>query len=49
MIKDYWYIIIPVEVVTSIGWYGLFFFSLRSGVDIVEILTNMGVSEQTLR
>ena len=49
MIKDYWYIIVPVEIVTSIGWYGAFFFSLRSGVDIIELLTNLGVSQQTLR
>ena len=48
MIKDYWYVIIPVEIVTSIGWYGAIFISLRSGVDIVEILSNMGVSQQSL-
>ena len=48
MIKDYWYVIIPVEIVTSIGWYGAIFISLRSGVDIVEILSNIGVSQQTL-
>ena len=48
MIKDYWYVIIPVEIVTSIGWYGAIFISLRSGVDIVEILTNIGVSQQTI-
>ena len=48
MIKDYWYVIIPVEIVTSIGWYGAIFISLRSGVDIVEILSNIGVSQQSL-
>ena len=48
MIKDYWYVIIPVEIVTSIGWYGAIFISLRSGGDIVEILTNIGVSQQTI-
>ena len=49
MIKDYWYVIIPVEIVTSVMWYGAIFLSLKSGVDIVQVLTNMGVSEQTLR
>ena len=49
MIKDYWYVIIPVEVVTSVIWYGAIFISLKGGVDIVQVLTNMGVSEQTLR
>jgi len=48
MIRDYWYIIIPVEIVTSVGWYAAIFLSLKSGVDIIEILTNMGVSQQTL-
>ena len=49
MIKDYWYVIIPVEVATSVIWYGAIFLSLKGGVDIVQVLTNMGVSEQTLR
>ena len=49
MIKDYWYVIIPVEVVTSVMWYGAIFLSLKGGVDIVQVLTNLGVSEQTLR
>ena len=49
MIKDYWYVIIPVEVVTSVMWYGAIFLSLKSGVDIVQVLTNIGVSTETLR
>ena len=48
MIRDYWYVIIPVEIVTSVGWYAAIFISLRSGVDIVEILSNIGVSQQSL-
>ena len=48
MVKDYWYVIIPVEVGTSVIWYGAIFISLKSGVDLVEILTTMGVSENTL-
>ena len=49
MVRDYWYVIIPVEVVTSVMWYGSIFLSLKSGVDIVQILSSIGVSEQTLR
>ena len=49
MIRDYWYVIIPVEIVTSIMWYGGIFLMLKSGVDIVQLLSNIGVSEQTLR
>eukprot|EP00092_Neocalanus_flemingeri_P015659 GFUD01016948.1.p1 GENE.GFUD01016948.1~~GFUD01016948.1.p1 ORF type:complete len:257 (-),score=84.37 GFUD01016948.1:56-826(-) len=48
MVKDYWYVIIPVEITTSLVWYGSIFISLKSGVDLVEILTNMGVSEEVL-
>jgi len=48
MVKDYWYIIIPVEIGTSVVWYGAIFLSLKSGVDLVEILTNIGVSKETL-
>ena len=49
MVRDYWYVIIPVEIVTSVMWYGSIFLSLKSGVDIVQILSSIGVSEQTLR
>jgi hypothetical protein len=48
MVKDYWYVIIPVEIGTSVIWYGAIFISLKSGVDLVEILATMGVSENTL-
>ena len=48
MIKDYWYIIIPMEVVTSVFWYGSIFLTLKSGVDIVQLLASLGVSTETL-
>merc|ERR1719470_402462 len=48
MVKDYWYIIIPVEAGTSVIWYGAIFVSLKSGVDIVDLLLTIGVSENTL-
>lgn len=48
MVKDYWYIIIPVEVATSIFWYGSIFFSLQAGLDIAALLESLGASEATL-
>jgi len=48
MLKDYWYIIIPVEIGTSIIWYAGIFLSLKSGVDLVNILSSIGVSEENL-
>jgi len=48
MLKDYWYIIIPVEIGTSVVWYGAIFLSLKSGMDIVHLLESVGVSESTL-
>lgn len=45
MWKDYWYVVIPVHVVTSIGWYGGFYLLIKSGVDIPAILEWIGTSE----
>ena len=42
------YIIIPVEVATSIFWYGSIFFSLQAGLDIAALLESLGASEATL-
>lgn len=48
MVKDYWYIIIPVEIGTSIAWYASIYLSLQSGLDIVSLLETLGASEATL-
>jgi len=48
MVKDYWYVIIPVEIGTSIVWYAAIYLSLRSGLDIVSLLETLGASEETL-
>ena len=39
---------IPVEVATSIFWYGSIYLSLQSGLDIVALLESLGTSEATL-
>ncbi|KAK9873001.1 hypothetical protein WA026_020346 [Henosepilachna vigintioctopunctata] len=48
MYKSYWYVLIPVHVVTSLGWFGGFYYMARSGVDIVGILQSLNVSEKII-
>nr|XP_033333533.1 uncharacterized protein C18orf19 homolog A isoform X1 [Megalopta genalis] len=38
MTKDYWHVLIPVHVVTSIGWVAVFYATIKNGVDIVKIM-----------
>lgn len=38
MAKDYWYVLIPVHVATSIVWFGGFYLLAKSGVDIIALL-----------
>ncbi|XP_046399001.1 uncharacterized protein C18orf19 homolog A [Ischnura elegans] len=46
MYRDYWYVLVPVHVVTSIVWFGGFYYIAKSGVDVAAILTNLGFSEK---
>jgi len=48
MMKDYWYVLIPVHVATSIVWFGGFYVMLKSGVDIVGFLEMIGTSQKVL-
>ena len=65
MSKDYWYVLIPVHIVTSVGWFGGFYFAVKryvcnfhfqtnycilvySGLDVVTLLENLGVSEKII-
>merc|ERR1719239_790927 len=48
MMKDYWYVLIPVHVATSVVWFGGFYLMLKSGVDIVGALEFVGTSEKLL-
>lgn len=43
--KEYWYIVVPVHLVTSVGWYGGFYYLASSGIDIIGYLEHFGVSE----
>ncbi|XP_011872129.1 PREDICTED: uncharacterized protein C18orf19 homolog A isoform X2 [Vollenhovia emeryi] len=46
MTKDYWHVLIPVHVITSIGWVAIFYTAVRNGVDIVQMLEYMNFSEK---
>ncbi|XP_053604532.1 uncharacterized protein C18orf19 homolog B [Plodia interpunctella] len=45
MYRDYWYVLVPVHMATSVIWFGGFYYAVRSGVDVLAILEWMGVSE----
>nr|XP_022903172.1 protein FAM210A-like isoform X1 [Onthophagus taurus]XP_022910468.1 protein FAM210A-like isoform X1 [Onthophagus taurus] len=45
MYRDYWYVLVPVHIVTSIGWFGSFYYMAKSGIDIVAIMENWHISE----
>ncbi|KAG8222963.1 hypothetical protein J437_LFUL000258 [Ladona fulva] len=45
MYRDYWYVLVPVHVATSIVWYGSFYYIAKSGVDVPALLESMGLSE----
>ncbi|CAL8108904.1 unnamed protein product [Orchesella dallaii] len=49
MYKDYWYVLVPVHVVTSIGWFGVFYKVSSSGVDIAYYLRKFGVNETVIK
>ncbi|GBP62179.1 Protein FAM210A [Eumeta japonica] len=48
MYRDYWYVLIPVHLATSAVWCGIFYYAVRSGVDIVGILEKLRVSESLI-
>ncbi|KAG5893209.1 hypothetical protein JTB14_025613 [Gonioctena quinquepunctata] len=48
MYRDYWYVLLPVHVVTSVAWFGGFYYMAKSGIDIVAILESWQVSEKVI-
>lgn len=46
--KDYWHILIPVHLVTSMCWVTVFYMLIKNGVDVVGILEKMNLSERYL-
>lgn len=45
VIKKYWYIALPVHLVTSTLWFGSFYLIASSGVDIPALLKCLGIPE----
>ncbi|KAH8269819.1 hypothetical protein KR026_000061 [Drosophila bipectinata] len=50
MYKQYWYVLIPVHVITSVGWFGGFYYLSKrhvypSGVDVPSLLQYIHLSE----
>ncbi|KAF5303026.1 hypothetical protein FQR65_LT08355 [Abscondita terminalis] len=46
MYRSYWYVLVPVHLVTSAAWFGGFYYLAKSGVDIVGILESWNVSDK---
>lgn len=46
MYRDYWYVLVPVHIVTSVAWLGGFYYLASSGVDIPAMLEAMNFSER---
>jgi len=40
--KKYWYILLPVHLVTSTVWFGSFYFVASSGVNVPALLESLG-------
>ncbi|KAG8333820.1 hypothetical protein J6590_102622 [Homalodisca vitripennis] len=48
MYRDYWYVLVPVHLVTSAAWFGGFYYLASSGFDIVSLLEYLHVSEKVI-
>ncbi|KAF6215064.1 hypothetical protein GE061_009813 [Apolygus lucorum] len=48
MYKDYWYVLIPVHVVTSCVWFGAFFYTAQSGFDIAGAIEFLNLSDEIM-
>uniref|UniRef100_A0A1B6HH03 DUF1279 domain-containing protein n=1 Tax=Homalodisca liturata TaxID=320908 RepID=A0A1B6HH03_9HEMI len=48
MYRDYWYVLVPVHLVTSAAWFGGFYYLASSGFDIVSFLEYLHVSEKVI-
>lgn len=46
MYRDYWYVLVPVHLVTSAAWFGSFYYLASSGVDIPSLLESVNVNEK---
>uniref|UniRef100_A0A0M3I221 DUF1279 domain-containing protein n=1 Tax=Ascaris lumbricoides TaxID=6252 RepID=A0A0M3I221_ASCLU len=47
-VKRYWYIAIPVHIVTSLMWFGGLYAAVRSGIDIISLLEHLHLPESLI-
>lgn len=45
MYKEYWYVLLPVHVVTSAGWLGGFYYLSKSGFDVASLMESWHFNE----
>ncbi|XP_014259355.1 uncharacterized protein C18orf19 homolog A-like isoform X1 [Cimex lectularius] len=45
MYKKYWYVLVPVHLITSAGWFGGFYYCAKSGVDLVSLAEMLHFSD----
>ncbi|XP_037284650.2 uncharacterized protein C18orf19 homolog B [Rhipicephalus microplus] len=48
MFKEYWYVMLPVHIATSIVWFGSFYYLATCGVDVVPIMEYLGLPESII-
>ncbi|XP_076167315.1 protein FAM210A-like isoform X2 [Ptiloglossa arizonensis] len=48
MTKDYWHILVPVHIITSLGWTAIFYLTIKNGVDIGKLMELMNFSDKYL-
>lgn len=48
MYRDYWYVLVPVHLSTSVLFFGIFYYAASSGVDITSILETLHFSESVV-
>ncbi|VDK43111.1 unnamed protein product [Anisakis simplex] len=44
-VKRYWYIAVPVHFIGSLMWFGGLYAAVKSGIDVVNILEHLHLSE----
>ncbi|XKL69407.1 hypothetical protein PGB90_007176 [Kerria lacca] len=48
MYKEYWYVLVPVHLITSAFWFTSFYYLSKSGVDIASVLESIGAGENLI-
>ncbi|UYV67288.1 FAM210A [Cordylochernes scorpioides] len=49
MLKEYWYVLLPVHIVTSLMWFTTFYYAAKMGVDIVPVLEAIKLDESIIQ